>query len=182
MKANLVGVVSVGLLVGMLGCAREREKAKTPNPRTMVFSEAGISLVLGEEWQFNNLSNPASRHSLRPPTLTSQAGVIRVILLPVDRADPEAVADGLRESFDADRNAGKHSFRRQKFVSRNGVQGICVSYLERTERNGKVSEAQNHHFLIRNQAARCIAINYLASENSDPDTVSRTIRNTLALQ
>lgn len=179
MRANLVGFVSIGLLAGILGCAREHEKVKAPNPHTTGFAQAGVSLVLGDEWQANDLAAP---HSLKPPTLVSDAGVIRVILLPADRTDPEAVADGLRASFDANPKAGKHSFRRQKFVSKTGVPGICVSYLEFAERNGPVREAQNHHYLVRNKAARCVVINYQASADSEADAVSRMIRTTLALQ
>ena len=179
MRANMVGLVSIGLLASILGCAREHEKVKAPNPHTTGLAQAGVSLVLGDEWQANDLAAP---HSLKPPTLVSEAGVIRVILLPADRADPEVVADGLRASFDANPKASKHSFRRQKFVSKSGVQGLCVSYLELTERNGRVNEAQNHHYLVRNKAARCVVINYLASADSEADTVSRMIRTTLALQ
>ena len=179
MRTNLVSLVSIGLLAGILGCAREHEKVKAPNPHTTGFAQAGVSLVLGDEWQANDL---AVGHSLKPPTVVSDAGVIRVILLPADRNDPEAVADGLRASFDANPKAGKHSFRRQKFVSKSGVQGICVSYLELAERNGRVSEAQNNHYLVRNNAARCVVINYLAAADGDADTVNRTIRTTLALQ
>jgi hypothetical protein len=179
MRANLVGLVSIGLLAGMLGCAREHEKVKAPNPHTTGFAQAGVSLVLDDAWHADNLATP---HSLQPPTLVSEAGVIRVILLPADRTDPEAVADSLRASFDANPKAGKHTFRRQQFVSKSGVQGICVSYLELPERNGRVSEVQNHHYLVKNKAARCVAINYLAPANVEADTVSRTIRTTLALQ
>jgi hypothetical protein len=179
MRLHLVGVVSVGLLAGLLGCAREREQTAIPNPRTLGFSQAGVSLVVGDEWQASDLTTP---HNLKPPTLTGPAGVIRVILLPPDRTDPEVVASGLRSAFDADPRVAKHTFRRQKFVSKNGVQGICISYLQRTEKDGQVTEVQNHHFLVKNRAARCVVINYLATAGADFDPVTRTIRNTLALQ
>jgi hypothetical protein len=179
MRANLVGLVSIGLLAGILGCAREHAKVKASNPRTTGFAQAGVSLVLGDEWQAND---PATSQGLQPPTLVSQAGVIRVILLPADRTDPEAVANGLRASFDANPKAGKHSFRRQKFVSKSGVDGICVSYRELPEQEGWANEVHNHHFLVRNKAARCVVINYLAPADGEDDPVSRTIRTTLALE
>jgi hypothetical protein len=62
------------------------------------------------------------------------------------------------------------------------VPGACVSYLEITERNGRVSEAENNHYLIKNKAARCVVINYVASASRDADAVNRTIRSTPALQ
>jgi len=179
MKAKFVGIVFAGLLLGLLGCAREREQVKVANPRTLGFSQAGVSLVLGEEWQLENLSPP---HSLKPPTLVSPAGVIRVILLPPDRAEPESVADGLRAAFDGDPKVSKHSFRRQKFVSEKGLSGICISYLQLGEKDGQPSEVQNRHYLVKNRAARCVVINYLASAGADSDAVNRSIRNTLALQ
>jgi hypothetical protein len=179
MRMNLVNIVSLGVLVSLLGCAREHDKVKTQNPHTLGFSQAGVALVLGDEWQPNDGTAP---HSLRPPTLVSSAGVIRVMLLPVDRADPEVVANGLRAAFEANPKAAKHSFRRQQFVSKTGVQGICISYLQTSENGGRVSEVQNSHYLVRNRAARCVAINYLAAADADSDAVSRTIRNTVALQ
>ena len=179
MRANLVGIVSIGLLVSMVGCAREREKTKGANPHTTGFSQAGVSLVLGEEWQASNLT---TAHSAPPPTLISQAGVIRVILLPTDRADPKVVADGLRTGFDGNPKAAKHSFRRQEFTSLTGVHGICVSYLQLDEEDGRVSEVQNSHYLVKNRGGRCVVVNYMASAADDSDTINRTIRNTLALQ
>jgi len=157
MRANLAGLVSIGLLAGILGCAREHEKVKAPNPHTTGFAQAGVSLVLGDEWQANDLAAP---HSLKPPTLVSDAGVIRVILLPADRTDPEAVADGLRASFDANPKAGKHSFRRQKFVSKTGVPGICVSYLELAERKGRVSEARGYRTAAQRLYSESLALRH----------------------
>ena len=179
MQLNWAGVVSIGLMASLLGCARERGKVKAANPRTTGFSQAGVSLVLGDEWQS---SNPGNGESLQPPTLISQAGMIRVILLPPDRAEPEVVADGLRAAFDENPTTTKHSFRRQTFISETGVRGICVSYLQRTEQDRQISEVQNRHYLIKNRGGRCVVINYLASAAGDSDAVNRTIRNTLALQ
>jgi hypothetical protein len=179
MKTGLVYIISIGVLAGLVGCAPAREKTRAANPRTMGFSQAGVSLVLGDEWQANNST---SSHSAQPPTLVSPAGVIRVVLLPPDRAEPATVADGLRASFDASPKAAKHSFRRQEFASKSGVQGICVSYLQLAEKDGRVNEVQNSHFLVKNRGGRCVVINYLASAADNSDAINRTIRSTLALQ
>lgn len=178
MKTNLVRVLSLGLAIAMFGCARQHEKTRVESSHKTGFSQAGVSLVLGQEWQ----SNAAAPPGLRPPTLTSDAGIIRVVLLPQDRANPELVADGLRQAFENNPKAAKHSFRRQLFTSATGVQGICISYLEINDQNGRMTEVQNSHFLVRNRASRCVAINYLASAGADSTAVSRTIRSTLALQ
>jgi len=179
MRANLVGIALIGLLVSSVGCTGGREKTRVANPHTTGFSQAGVSLVLGDEWQDRNSTTP---HSAQPPTLTSQAGVIRVILLPTDSADPQTVADGLRARFDGNPRVAKHSFRRQEFTSLNGVHGICVSYLQLDDENGRVSEVHNNHYLVKNHGGRCVVVNYMASATADSDTINRTIRNTLALQ
>src|ERR1035441_4451083 len=120
-------VVSLLLSVLVLGCRPERMQTKPINPRTMAFTQAGVSLVVGEEWHCQNVN---SERGLYPPTLVSQAGTIRVVLLPPDRSDPAIVADGLRAAFDLNPRAAKHSFRKQQFASDKGVQGLCVSYLQ----------------------------------------------------
>ena len=103
------------------------------NPRTMTFSQAGVSLVVGEEWQCQNI---LPDRGLYPPTLVSQVGSIRVVLLPPDRSDPAIVADGLRAAFDHNARAAKHSFRKQQFANDNGVRGLCVSYLQHRAQTG----------------------------------------------
>jgi hypothetical protein len=85
---------------------------------------------VGEEWQCHNAD---SGRGLYPPTLVSQAGSIRVVLLPPDRSDPAIVADGLRAAFDLNPRVAKHSFRTQQFASDNGVRGLCVSYLQQSD-------------------------------------------------
>ena len=146
----------------------------------MAFAQAGVSLVVGEEWQCSNVT---SERALYPPTLVSQAGTIRVLLLPPDRSDPAIVADGLRADFDRDPRVAKHSFRKQQFASDKGAQGLCVSYLQRTGANGGESTVENSHYLVKNRAGRCVAINYVASgEGVDTYAVRRMLRTSLSLQ
>jgi hypothetical protein len=181
---RLSGSAALGLLLAaclLAGCAREHSVTKSPNASTVSFSQAGISLVLGTEWEASNLN---SKHSLQPPTLVSQAGTIRVILLPPDRSEPEIVADGLRASFEANPVAAKHSFRRQRFTTDSGASGVCVSYTEQQEKQGELAEIQNRHYLLKNRANRCVAIQYQVAANAaaDSENVARTIRSTLAVR
>src|ERR1039458_9084621 len=125
LKWKPLPVVPLVLAVLFLGCRPERMQTTPINPRTMAFTQAGVSLVVGEEWQCQNVN---SERGLYPPTLVSQAGTIRVVLLPPDRSDPAIVADGLRAAFDRNPRAAKHSFRKQQFASDKGAQGLCVSY------------------------------------------------------
>jgi len=43
-------------------------------------------------------------------------------------------------------------------------------------------EWENRHYLVKNSAGRCVAINYLAKEGIAPGSVNRMITGTLALR
>ena len=167
------------LAVLVLGCRPERMQTNPINPRTMTFNQAGVSLVVGEEWQCQNVS---SQGGLYPPTLVSSAGTIRVVLLPPDRSDPAIVADGLRAAFDLNPRAAKHSFRKQQFASDKGVQGLCVSYLQQSSAKGGGSTLEDSHYLVKNRAGRCVVINYMASaDGGDTSAIHRMLRTSLSL-
>ena len=173
-------IASLVLAVLILGCRPERMQTKPINPRTMAFAQAGVSLVVGEEWQCHNVT---SERGLYPPTLVSPAGRIRVLLLPPDRSDPAVVADGLRADFDLNPRVAKHSFRKQQFANDNGVRGLCVSYLQSAEANGGEIAVENSHYLVKNRAGRCVVINYLASTDGvDTSGIHRMLRTSLSLQ
>ena len=180
MKWKSFPLASLLFAVLLLGCRPERMQNKPVNPRTMTFAQAGVSLVVGEEWQSRNVD---SDRGLYPPTLVSQAGSIRVVLLPPDRSDPAIVADGLRAAFDLNPRAAKHSFHRQQFVSDTGVSGLCVSYLQQASASGGESTRENSHYLVKNRAGRCVVINYLASaDGADSSAIHRMLRTSLSLQ
>ena len=173
-------VPSLVWVVLLLGCRPERIQTSIANPRKIPFTQAGVSLVVGEEWECQNLQ---PGHSLYPPTLVSQAGRIRIVLLPPDRSDPEMVADGLRATFDRNPHAAKHTFRKQQFSNDNGVRGLCVSYVEQMDAEGGESTVENAHYLVKNRAGRCVVINYVASANaSDTSAIHRMLRAGLSLQ
>jgi hypothetical protein len=180
MKTRTLLVGSFLLSALLLGCRPERIHTKPVNPRTMAFAQAGVSLVVGEEWQAQNAN---SDRSLYPPTLVSQAGSIRVLLLPPDRSDPAIVADGLRAAFDLNPHVARHSFRKQQFASDKGARGLCVSYLQRAIANGGETTVENSHYLVKNRAGRCVVINYVASADGlDTSAIHRMLRTSLSLQ
>jgi hypothetical protein len=180
MNWKLLSVVSLLLAVLLLGCRPGRLQTKLTNPRTMAFTQAGMTLVMGEEWQCRNVT---SEPGLYPPTLVSPAGCIRVLLLPPDRSNPAVVADGLRAAFDVAPGAAKHSFRKQEFASDRGVRGLRVSYLQRSNVNGGEAVVENSHYLVRNRAGRCVVINYVASaDDVDTSAIDRMLRTGLSLQ
>ena len=180
MRSKPFPIGSLLLAVMLLGCRPERMQTTLVNPRTMAFTQAGLTLVVGEEWQCQNVS---SERSLYPPTLVSPAGSIRVLLLPPDRSDPAVVADGLRASFDVNPRVAKHSFRKQEFASDKGVQGLCVSYLQRANANRGEATVETSHYLVKNRAGRCVVINYVASaDDVDTSAIHRMLRTSLSLQ
>jgi len=179
MKSTVVAGVCLVLVIGVCGCAREKNRTKSVNPHTMAFTKAGVSLIVGDEWQCSNLE---PEHALLPPTLISPAGRIRVMLLPPDRSDPAAVADALRASFEGNPQAARHSFRRQEMVGTNGLRMICISYLQQSDLDGQLKELQRREYLVKNRSGRCVAINYSAEPGSDADSVHWMIQRTLALQ
>lgn len=178
MKLSAVCVLSVSLVAMFVGCSPRRMQTTPTNPRTMAFSQAGVSLIIGEEWQCENVDS-----KLYPPTLVSRDGTIRVLLLPPDRSEPARVADGLRARFDANPRSAKHSFREQKFVSDHGAAGICVSYRESLDAEDPKAVVENFHYLLKNHAGRCVVINYVTSSGlADSFAGSRIIQTSLALQ
>jgi hypothetical protein len=167
-------------MVLLLGCQPERPRTGPSHPRTLAFTQAGVTLTVGEEWQGKNFN---SEHCLYPPSLVSRAGVIRVLLLPPDRSDPAVVADGLRAAFDLNPLVAKHSFRKQQFASEKGARGFCVSYLQRVNADRGGSTVENSHYVIKNRAGRCVVINYMAAA-ADVDTsdVHQMLRTSLSLR
>jgi hypothetical protein len=180
MKTRRLTLAALLLSVLLVGCRPERMQPSTANTRKVTFTQAGVSLAVGEEWE---CKNPHPDSALYPPTLVSPAGAIRVVLLPPDRSDPATVADGLRAAFDRNPRAAKHSFHRQQFANDHGVRGLCVSYLQQIGKNGSASVVENSHYLVKSRAGRCVVVNYLASaDTADTAAIHRMLRTGLSLQ
>ena len=180
MNARRCSVPSVLLVFLLLGCRPERIHTKASNPRQLAFAQAGVTLLVGEEWECRNVNFERGPY---PPTLVSEAGSIRVMLLPSDRSDPDVVADGLRVAFDHNSRSAKHTFQRQQLASDNGVQGVCVSYRQCARESEGASAVENLHYLVKNRAGRCVVINYVASADGvDTSAIHRMFRTSLSLQ
>jgi hypothetical protein len=163
----------------LLGCRHGRVETTTANLHTRSFEQAGMTLVLGRGWECHK----ADAGGLYPATLVGPAGSIRVVVLPEDRSNPAAVAEGLSRSSRANPLVVRHSLQRQRFVSDKGVQGLRISYLQYADREGTQTGIENSHYLFKNRAGRCVAIKYVASaSNADTAGVHQMLQAGLSLQ
>jgi hypothetical protein len=163
-----------------VGCRPERMLSSAGNPRSVSFTQAGVSLVLGKEWQ---PQGGVPDQGLYPKTLVSHEGSIRVVLLPPDRSDPEVVADWLRAAFELNPRSAKHSFRKKQFANQQGIHGLCITYLLQTGTIGSGLALENSHYLLMSRAGRCVAVKYVgAQEVDDSSEVHRMLLAGLSLQ
>jgi len=108
--------------------------------------------------------------------------MVRAMLFAQDRSDLQKAASGLRSAFDANAEAVKDSFRQDEFAADSGVRGLHLSYAQRFEKDGHVTEMHSHNYIITNRAGRRLSISYLATAAGDSDTVHQMIRKSLKLQ
>ncbi len=168
--AGVALLASVGLLAGY--SRLERSQLTT-------ISSGGVRFSLGGGWQPDVRT---AGHGLYPTRFIGQAGAVRVILLPPELGDLKTAAAGLLKTFEADPQAVKDSFSQETFVTDHTLSGIHVRYRQQTQRDGRRTETECHHYFVRNRSGRFLAINYQAEPHEDPVAVDRMIRNTLRLQ
>ena len=172
-KTVAVGVVLLASVAVLVGYARiERSHLGT-------ISSGGVCFSLGGDWRPD--ANAAG-HGLYPTRFVSQSGVVRVILLPPELGDLRTAAEGLLKTFEADPKAIQGSYRQETFVTDGALGGIHARYREQMQHDGRMIEAECHHYFVRNHSGRYVVINYQASPYGDPIAVDRMIRNTLRLQ
>jgi hypothetical protein len=180
MKSSNWVFVPLGLAVLLLGCRHGRVETKATNLHTMAFEHAGMRLALGGGWDCQKADGDGG---LYPATLVGPTGSIRVVVLPQDRSDPAAVAEGLSRSSRANPLVARHSLQRRRFITDKGVQGLCISYLQYADREGPQTGVENSHYLFKNRAGRCVVIKYVASAwNADSTGVHRMLQTGLSLQ
>src|SRR5438128_5881921 len=101
MKLTILIVASVALAVILVACKKQAISTTAPGTGVVVFEGAGVSLAPGEDWKqigrgsFTGAAPPG----ICLPTLTSKAGLIQVLLLPLERSEPQTAAAGVRAAF-----------------------------------------------------------------------------------
>ncbi len=172
-----LGLVAVATL--LVACKRESKSFTEQSSGVVAFAGAGVSLDVGEGWKRIDASPGLP---VCPPTLVGEHGMVRAMLFAPDRSDLQKAASGLRSTFDANAEAMRDSFRQEEFAAESGLRGLHVSYAQRSEKEGHVTEMHSHNYVVTNRAGRCVSISYLATVASDSDVVHQMIRKSLRLQ
>jgi len=169
------------IVVAMLfvACKRENKSFTEQSSGIVVFADAGVSLEVGDGWKRIDVTPGPP---ICPPTLVGKPGMVRAMLFAPDRSDLQKAANGLRATFDANSEAVKDSFRQEDFATEGGLHGLHVSYTQRAQKDGHVTEMHNHNYIITNRDGRCISISYLATAESDSDAVHQMVHKSLRLK
>ena len=178
-RALLLGAALAGAGF-LIYCARGplAVHARSTQLAPTVFSKAGLSMVLGDEWQGD--ANPAP--GPRPPTMHSAAGTLRVVPLPSDVKTPEDAAGALSLTFARNPGTIRGSFERERFVSRSGLRGIHVSCRRQMPAGATSIEVSSHHFIVRNREGRCVAVSYDVLSPATEAELVQQIQQSLSLQ
>ena len=181
MKITIIitGLVLVAVAILFVACKRDSKSVAEQDSGIVAFSGAGLSLDVGEGWKRMDISPGPP---VCPPTLVGEHGMLRAMLFAPDRSDIAKAASGLRAIFDANAGAVKDSFRQEEFTTQSGLRGLHLSYTQRSEKEGHVTETHSHNYIVTNREGRCASISYIAPAASDSETVHQMIRRSLKLQ
>jgi len=171
--------ILVALITFLIGCGRKDASFTEQDPGIVTFADAGVSVEVGNGWQRIDASpSPA----VCSPTLVGKPGMLRAMLFPPDRSDIAKASSAIRFAFDGNAEAVKDSFRQEPFSTESGVRGVQLSYAQRTEKDGRVTEMHSHNYVLTNHAGRCVSISYISTAANDSDTVQQLIRKSLKLK
>ena len=175
----IAGLVLIAVATFLVACKRESKSFTEQSSSVVAFAGAGVSLDVGQGWKRIDMSPGLP---ICPPTLVGEHGMVRAMLFAPDRSDLQKAASSLRATFDANAEAIKDSFRQEEFTTESGLRGLHLSYAQRSEKEGRVTETRSHNYMVTNRESRCVSISYLATAASDSETVHQMIRKSLKLQ
>ena len=179
MKSTILIFAIIALTVTLVACKRENKDVLPQESGVVVFPDAGVSIDVGAGWKRIDLSPGLP---VCPPTLVGSAGMVRAMLFAPGITDLQSATNAVRSMFDGDSDATKDSYRQEGFTTDSGLHGQHISYSERTEKDGSVTETRSHSFVMQRQDGRCVAISYLATASTDSDAVRQMIQKSLRLQ
>jgi hypothetical protein len=172
MKLNIHTIGFVTLLL-FIGAGRCEGAAWPPAPitGTVTFSGSGASLTPGEGWYRYELEAGTgvflSDGIHCGPIIASETGMLTVSLRDKQHGTLKAMAARVRAECKRLASADGGSFRRDAFVTESGLQGLHVSYVQRSVWDGRAEATRCHHYLINNRDGRGVDIAYLADAERD---------------
>ena len=187
MKLNIhtIQFLSVTILIAAARC----ESAHMPPPAIIgrvTFNGSGTSLSPGEGWY--RYEPPAGAGLFLPegtacgPIIASESGMLSVSLRDAQHSSLESMAAGVRRESDSLPSEDRRSFRREAFVTRSGLRGLHVSYVQHSVQDGRARATRCHHYFVINQDGRGVDIAYLADSERDSKAAHQMIRKSLSLQ
>ena len=177
MKPTILCLLAI---ITLLPACKPENKAFREQPAEVVaFQGAGVSLDVGPGWKRIDISPGPP---VCPPTLVGEHGIVRAMLFAPDRSDPQKAVSGIRAAFDANDEAIKDSFLQEEFTTEGGLRGLHISYGQRSEKEGRVTETRSHNYIVTNRERRCVSISYIATGASDSEAVHNMIRKSLKVQ
>jgi hypothetical protein len=179
MKSTILLVAITTLAIMFIGCKRENTNVMPQESGVVVFPDAGVSIDVGAGWKRIDISPGLP---VCPPTLVGSSGIVRAMLFAPKVSDMQAATNTVRSMFDGDSDTIKDSFHQEDFTADGGLHGQHISYSQRTEKDGNVTETQSYSFIVQRQDGRCVAISYIATASSDSDAIRQMIQKSLKLQ
>lgn len=181
----------IHLLVLALIVAAPNCYAGTSSPKlvtgAVTFGDSGASITPGEGWYFCKSPPGAVVFSRNGkacgPIIANDSGMLTVILKDKLHNNLDTMAGELRAECDSLPSADKQSFRRDAFVTDNGLPGLHVSYTqENVQPDGRKVITRCNHYLIVGPDRQGVDIVYLATANRATTSVFEMIRKTLKVK
>jgi len=179
MKSTILIFAIISLTITLVACNRENKDVLPQESGVVIFPNAGVSIDAGAGWKRIELSPGLP---VCPPTLVGSAGMVRAMLFARGITDPQAATNAVRSMFDGDSDAVKDSYHQEDFTTDSGLKGWQISYSVRSDKNGSVTEARSHSYVVQRKDGRCVAISYLTTAKTDSDAVRQMIQKSLRLQ
>jgi len=184
MTAMWDGRLLVFLLLSFTASACRKHEPLPPG--AVVFENAGVALVPGDDWQQLKTGPLTEHHDICLPVLEGQGKlrgtVIQVYTSPGGRTDPEQRAASVHHGVERLTQYVADSFQQEDFTTESGLRGIHLSYELKIEVQETRKKLRNHLYLIQNAQARTIGISFTALPSRDFEPIHQMIRKTLRLE
>ena len=163
----------------LAGMSNEKRQKLLAEYGIIAFDGAGISLIPGPDWQRIE-SSPGL--PICPPTLIGPPGMVRAMLFAPQISDLQAAVASLKANPESASKILPGSVQQKEFTTSSKLVGLCLSYTERTEKDGSIVDLRSYSYVVKNNQGRCVAISYLATVQKDSDLVHQMILKSLRLE